>query len=113
MLINNIQLEIYEPRITGDFDEYTGAKKEEYELISTVPADFQNNSANDTQAEQGKKLEDTFKVYVKIDTQVTDRSILRIKGESDTYKLEGSPQKFTNIIPHLRLQLKKHRVKVI
>ena len=45
MLINNIQLEIYEPRITGDFDEYTKTKKEEYELISTVPADFQNNSA--------------------------------------------------------------------
>lgn len=112
MFFNNCQIQIYEPVKTGGHDKYTGAKEEKYVLKTTVPANFQNNSNSDTEVEQGKKLEDTYKVYVNINTPVTDRSILRKVGEQQTYKIEGSPQKFTNLIPHIKLNIKLHRVKV-
>lgn len=39
--------------------------------------------------------------------------VLRLKGEHDTYKIVGSPEFHTNILPHIKIQVQKTRKPII
>ena len=105
----NCQIEIYEPSEKPHLDPYTNEPKDTWDLITVVDADFQNISPEDTQREVGKFLEDTHKIYVDIDTPVTDKSVIKIKGEPHTYEVIGSPQKFPTFHNFTKIIVQRER----
>lgn len=109
------ELEIYDYKEdTLEYNVY-GEPKERYTYVGTYPCDFQPLSPNATLKEFGKILTDTYKIYLNINTPINDKSVFRLKGESDTYICIGSPQYHYNIIKHVKVEVQKTRqpIKVI
>lgn len=90
----NCQLEIYEEQESGDYDEYTGEPKSEWVLIDSLPVDFQRLKHDEMQEEWGKEVEDTFKVYVPLNTHINNRCIVKIVDdiEDRTFDVIGEPE---------------------
>lgn len=107
----NQELELWEyTESTTEFNSYLEPKKE-YHLAETVPCDFQVMSPNDTIKEFGEILEDTYKIYIDSDVNVTPDMILRIKGEPYTYEVTGAPINNNHLQPamHKKLIVQKQR----
>lgn len=111
-LFNKKQVELYDYTESTEYNVY-GEPKEEYTYIGTYQCDFQPLSPSATLKQYGKILTDTYKIYLNINTPINDKTILRIKGGKDTYELVGSPEYHTNILPHIKLQVKKTRKPLI
>lgn len=105
----NCQIEIYEPSEEPHLNKYTNELEDVWDLVATVDADFQHIAPEDTQREIGKFLEDTHKIYVDIETPVTDKSRIKIKGEPSTYEVIGSPQKFPTFHDFTKIIVQKER----
>lgn len=106
----NCQIEIYEPSETPEIDCYTGEPLETWDLVTIVDADFQPTNDDDIQESWGKELKDLFKVYVEERTPITDKSRIKIVGESLTYDVVGSPQRW-NRFHHFKkiiVQIQRH-----
>lgn len=106
----NCRIEIYEPS-ESELDCYTGEPLDTWDLVTTVPADFQPVSDDDVQSEWGKELKDLFKVYVDGDTPVTDKSRLKIVGEPEvSYDIVGSPQRWNRFHHFIKIivQIQRH-----
>ena len=95
---------------TTEFNPYLEPKKEYY-LKTTVPCDFQAMSPNETIREFGEVLEDTYKIYLDKDVEVTHDMVLRIKGEPATYEITGTPINNNHLAPvqHKKLVVQKQR----
>ena len=107
----NQELELWRyAESTTEFNPYLEPKKE-YHLIETIPCDFQVMGPNETLREFGEILEDTYKIYIDYDVELTHDMVLRIKGEPDTYKITGTPITNNHLLPvhHKKLVVKKQR----
>lgn len=109
----NCTIEIYELSETETFNEYTGEPEDTWIRVDTVPADFQPNNNKETQHEYGKELQDTFKVYVDLNTIVSDKSIIKIVGEPKTYDVIGTPQKWNRFHKYIKIIVQEHRKPVL
>lgn len=91
----NCQIQIYEEQQDNEeYDEYTGEPKSKWVLTDTVPADFQRISEDESQEEWGKDLQDTFKVYVDLNTHINNRCVVKIIDdiENRTFDVIGEPE---------------------
>lgn len=106
----NCEIEIYEPSESPDVCCYTGELKDTWDLVTIVKADFQPTNDDDLQHEWGKELEDLFKVYVHENTQITDKSRIKIVGEDATYEVVGSPQRWNRFHHFIKIivQIQRH-----
>lgn len=105
----NSQIELWEYNEDEDIPNFYGESSVSYTLVGVYEADFQNMSPKDTLQEYGKILEDTYKAYFNADVPITDTMILRKTDEPYTYTINGSPQKYGNLIPHIKVNLQKQR----
>ena len=107
----NQELELWDyEESTTEFNSYLEPKKE-YSLEDTIPCDFQPMSPNETLREFGEILEDTYKIYINQDVDVNPKMVLRIKGETDTYEITGTPinNNHLRIVKHKKIIVQKHR----
>ena len=102
-------IELWEYSEDGEIPNFFGETEASYHLIGVYKGDFQNMSPKDSIEEYGKILQDTYKCYFNIDVPVTDTMILRKVGEEATYTINGSPLKYTHLIPHIKVNLTKQR----
>lgn len=105
---DNCQLELWEPIKINEYNDY-GEQIINHVLIDTVPADFQPLSPESSIRMFGKILQDTYKVYLNMNVNVTDKTICRIVGESTTYELIGSPMTNNNLLHHKKILIRKQR----
>lgn len=99
----NCRIEIYEPSESPELDCYTGEPMDTWDLVTITDADFQPTNDDDVQSEWGKELKDLFKVYVEEDTPITDKSRIKIVGETPTYDVIGSPQRWNRFHHFLKV----------
>lgn len=107
----NQELELWEyQESTTEFNSYLEPKKEYY-LVTTILCDFQPMSQQDNIKEFGEVLEDTYKIYIDYDVEITPSMILRIKGEPDTYEVIGTPLNNNHLLPvrHKKIEVQKQR----
>lgn len=106
----NEKIEIYEYTETGELNSYQEPKKE-YQLTCTIPCDFQTMSPNDTLKEFGEILEDTYKIYLPKEVNISPSMIIRLVGKPDTYEILGTPIMNNHLLPvqHIKLVVKKQR----
>ena len=109
----NATMEIYSySQTTGEYTDY-GEPLEEYVLRGTVEVDFQPasgrgvSSGQSSMEDYGKILQDTYVVYMAIDTEIYDTDLIII--ENVKYSIMGSIETWNHIIPHKRMMLKKQR----
>lgn len=109
----NATMEIYSySQTTGEYTDY-GEPLEEYVLRGTVEVDFQPasgrgvSSVQSSMEEYGKILQDTYVVYMPIDTEIYDTDLIII--EDVKYSIMGSIETWNHIISHKRMMLKKQR----
>lgn len=109
----NATMELYSySQTTGEYTEY-GEPLEEYVLRDSVEVDFQPASGRGVSSSQssmedyGKILQDTYVVYMPIDTEVYDTDLIVI--ENVKYSIMGSVETWNHIIHHKRMMIKKQR----
>ena len=109
----NATMELYSySQSTGEYTEW-GELLPEYELRSSVEVDFQPatgrgvSNGQSSMEEYGKILQDTYVVYMPIDTEIYDTDLVVI--EDVKYSIMGSIETWNHIIPHKRAILKKQR----
>ena len=91
----NCYIQIFEEQENyEEYDKYTGEPKSEWVLTDTLFVDFQRLGEDEEQQEWGKELEDTFKVYVPLDTRINNRCIVKIIDdiEDRTFDVIGEPE---------------------
>ena len=109
ILFPDNQIELWEYTENTEELNWWGETTPQYNYIGTYKCDFQNLSPKDSQQTYGEILEDTYKIYLPIDTPITPTMILRIPNEQDTYTIKGTPQKYTHLLPHIKLTIQKQR----
>lgn len=103
------QVEVYNyNESTEDYNVY-GEPIEQYKYVGTFVCDFQPLTPSYTLKEYGKILTDSYKIYMDSSTPINDKTVFRLKGESDTYICIGSPQYHYNIIKHVKVEVQKTR----
>lgn len=109
----NAEMELYTySQSTGEYTEW-GELLPEYELRCTVEVDFQPATGRgvatgqSSMEEYGKILQDTYVVYMPIDTEIYDTDLVVI--EDVKYSIMGSIETWNHVIPHKRAVLKKQR----
>ena len=109
----NAVMELYSyTQTTGEYTEW-GEVEPTYELRCSVEVDFQPatsrgvSTGQSSMEEYGKILQDTYVVYMPIDTEIYDTDLVIIEGVK--YSIMGSVEKWNHIIHHKRAVLKKHR----
>lgn len=103
----NAEMELYTySQSTGEYTEW-GELLPEYELRCTVEVDFQPATGQSSMEEYGKILQDTYVVYMPIDTEIYDTDLVVI--ENVKYSIMGSIETWNHVIPHKRAVLKKQR----
>ena len=112
-LFPNAEMELYTySQSTGEYTEW-GELLPEYELRCTVEVDFQPATGRgvatgqSSMEEYGKILQDTYVVYMPIDTEIYDTDLVVI--ENVKYSIMGSIETWNHVIPHKRAVLKKQR----
>ena len=105
----NSKIELWEYCEDDSIPNFFGETTASYTLVGVYDGDFQNMSPKDSLQEYGKILEDTFKVYFDVNVPVTDTMILRKVDEPYTYTINGSPQKYRNVLPHIKVNLQRQR----
>ncbi len=86
----NTTMEFWEPYESEEYDVYTDTNLTKYRLTTTSSVDFQPYTPKESIRDFGKILQNTFKVYT--DVNCSDNCILRIKDDTLTYSITGSPQ---------------------
>lgn len=109
ILFPDNQIELWEYSENTEEVDWWGETQPFYEYIGTYTCDFQNLSPKDSQQQYGEILEDTYKVYLPIDTPITHTTILRKPNELDTYTIKGTPQTYNHLIPHIKVTVQKQR----
>ena len=109
----NCTIQIYEPSESQTLNPYTGEPEDTWTLVATVSADFQQTSNQETQTEYGKVLEDQFDVFVDLSTTISDKSIIKIVGETKTYDVIGTPQKWNRFLNFKKIVVREHRKPVL
>lgn len=106
----NEQLEIFEYTETKELDSYLEPKKE-YQYVTTVPCDFQVMTPTDSLKEYGEILEDTYKIYIDINTEITPSMIFRLQGKQATYQITGTPihNNHLSTVQHKKILVQKQR----
>ena len=105
------------PNCTIELDDYTeneeydvyGEPIVSYEKVGEYVCDFQTLSNRDSQLMFGKILNDTFKLFLDFDVPITDKMMIKKKGENNTYMLIGSPQKYDHFLRHQEVTVQKTR----
>lgn len=105
----NETLELWEYMESDSEYNVYGEPIAEYELQATVSCDIQPMSPQDNLTSFGKILQDTYKIYLDSNTPITDTMILRITGESATYKIVGSPMNNNHLLKHKKIIVQKQR----
>lgn len=109
ILFPNEYVELWEYGEDDSIPNFFGESTSTYTLVGVYPCDFQNMSPKDNLQEYGKILQDTYKMYIDLETPITDTMIIRIVGKEDTYKINGTPLKNNHILPHTKVLLEKQR----
>lgn len=86
----NRTIEIWEPLESTEYDEYTDDYLIKWSITHIIKVDWQPISAKESMEEFGEILQDTYKIYTQ--TKIKPSSRIRIRGEPDTYKVQGTPQ---------------------
>lgn len=103
----NASMELYSyNQSTGEYTEW-GEPSPEYTLRDTVSVDFQPISAKSSMEEFGKILQDTYVVYMDINTEIYDTDLIVIDGIK--YSVIGSIEIWNHIIHHKRMTIQKQR----
>lgn len=102
-------MELWEYGENEEIPNFFGETTKKYTLVGTYPCDFQNMSPKDSMNEFGKILQDTYKIYVDLDTPITDTMIIRLKDQEDTYQITGTPQRNNHILYHIKILVTKMR----
>ena len=103
----NATMELYSyNQSTGEYTEW-GEQLPEYTLRDTVSVDFQPISAKSSMEQFGKILQDTYVVYMSIDTEIYDTDLIVIDGVK--YSVIGSIEIWNHIIHHKRMTVQKQR----
>ncbi len=105
----NYEVELWEYTEKESRDRFLGESEYEYNLVATVPCDFQPMSMKDSQMEYGKILEDAYKIYLDGSVEITDTMVLRLVGEKDTYKITGTPSNNNHFLHHHKVVVQKQR----
>ena len=71
-------------------DSYWEPNKD-YVFVCECDCDFQAMTPKDTLNEFGEVLEDTYKLYIPLDVEITSSMLVRVKGEPYTYEITGTP----------------------
>ena len=104
----NCEVELYEYTENEEYDIY-GEPIVSYNKVGIYSTDFQTLSSNDSERMFGKILNDTFKLFFDIDVPITDKMMIKKKGEIDTYVILGSPQKYDHFLKHQTVTVQKTR----
>lgn len=100
-------MEIYSySQTTGEYTEW-GEPLPEYNLRDRVEVDFQPISPKSSMEQFGKILQDTYVVYMSIDTEIYDTDLIIINGVK--YSILGSIETWNHIIHHKRMTIQKQR----
>lgn len=87
----------------GEIDQY--GPKIIYTHTGDLKVDMQSMNHNDNQTSSGRLEGDQYKIYTNLDAPISSTSILRIKGETPTYSVIGSPERNNHLLPHLKVQI--------
>lgn len=89
---------------------YDGLDKygdKQYSHNNTIEGDIQPLSNEDSMEIFGKVLQDTYKLYLDINTSINDTDHLRIQGEC--YKVIGSVENWNHVLQFKKVLLQKLR----
>lgn len=111
----NCWIEIYEEQESIDYDQYTGEKKKIWSLIDKLYVDFQRLSHKEQQEEWGKEVDDTFKVYVPLNTHINNRCVVKIIDdiEDRTFDVIGEPEYWNRFHMFRKIILQVQRKSVL
>lgn len=104
----NCTIELYDYTENEEYDIY-GEPIVSYNKVGEYICDFQTLSTRDQQLMFGKILNDTFKLFLDFDVPITDKMMIKKKGENNTYVLIGSPQKYDHFLKHQEITVQKTR----
>lgn len=88
-----------------DYDYY--GKKNEYSFKESVEVDIQPLSPTSSLREFGKILQDTYKVILSIDVEISDTDKLMINDTQ--YEIVGSIDTWNHVLPHKEILIQKLR----
>ena len=104
----NCKIELYDYSENEEYDIY-GEPIVSYEKTGEYVCDFQTLSSRDSMLMFGKILNDTFKLFLDINVPITDKMMVKKKGEPYTYMIIGSPQKYDHFLKHQEVTVQKTR----
>ena len=104
----NCKIELYDYSENEEYDIY-GEPIVSYEKTGEYVCDFQTLSSRDSMLMFGKILNDTFKLFLDINVPITDKMMVKKKGEPYTYMIIGSPQKSDHFLKHQEVTVQKTR----
>ena len=104
----NCTIELYDYTENEEYDIY-GEPIVSYNKVGEYICDFQTLSTRDQQLMFGKILNDTFKLFLDFDVPITDKMMIKKKGENNTYVLIGSSQKYDHFLKHQEITVQKTR----
>ena len=107
---------VYYPNINMDICSYTDTEQTDaygnpikaYVYRETIVVDFQPSTRNDRLTEAGEILQDTYRLYLDVSTQVDPTDIFR-DPEGNTYTVIGTPilnNRFS-VTQHKRVEVQK------
>lgn len=102
----NVTIDIYS-YTTNDSDYDYHGKVSEYVLKESVEADMQPLSPTSSLREFGKILQDTYKVILGINVEISDTDKLMI--DNIEYEIVGSVSTWNHVLPHKEILLRKLR----
>lgn len=104
----NTELIIKKYIASEGYDDY-GEKTGEYIESESIPVDFQPLSPQESIKEYGEILQDTYKIYIDLDTEITPQDQIIIDDE--TYAIIGTPSKMNHFTQpsHIKINIQKLR----
>ena len=102
----NVSMDIYS-YITDNRDHDYYGQVNEYVLKESVEVDMQPLSPTSSLREFGKILQDTYKVIMSIDVNITDTDKIII--DDIEYEIVGSVDTWNHVLPHKEILIRKLR----
>ena len=78
-----------------------------YETRETIQADIQPLSPNSSMQIFGEILQDTYKVYLPLDTTIFESDCIIIN--KDKFEIVGSVETWNHILPYKKITIRKQR----
>ena len=107
------------PNTTLEIWNYSKGERDQYgpKIIYThttdLKVDMQSMNHNDNQTTSGRLEGDQYKIYTELSAPIHSTTILRVKGETDTYSVIGSPERNNHLLPHLKVQVQLQQTPTI